>query len=126
VELEHAYQAWAVVGVRRSFFTKWFRFAGRRPSRDWQPLILDDRVLKTLNHCLKVSTRQLADSRSWAKRYRAYVEAMHDWARQLSASDTLVTADRLEWILFSHAGDPDLSVRPERLKRHRRPVAGGA
>lgn len=41
--LAAAYSGWSCPGVGPSFFTKWFTFAGRRESRGWQPLILDER-----------------------------------------------------------------------------------
>jgi hypothetical protein len=58
--LETAHAAWKVRGVGRSFFTKWFAFAGRVDGRVWQPLILDDRVSATLNRTLDISTLALA------------------------------------------------------------------
>jgi hypothetical protein len=95
--------------VRQAFFTKWFAFAGRVPNRAWQPLILDSRVYATLNDTLMISTTSLAGSRNKAARYRAYVGALHAWARDLSADGRTVTAERLEWVLFEHNGKP----RPE-------------
>lgn len=98
--LEDAYRAWRVTGVRRSYFTKWFRFAGYVPDRSWQPLILDDRVLNSLNATLNLSTHDLAGSNRWATRYRAYVELVHEWADDLEG----ITAQRIEWVLFMHNG----------------------
>ncbi|MFI5712121.1 hypothetical protein [Kribbella sp. NPDC051620] len=102
--LERAYQAWRVPGIRRSFFTKWFAFAGYVPDRSWQPLILDDRVLRTLNRTLNTSTRALAGSRLWSRRYSAYVEAVHRWSGELSETGLDIDAGQLEWILFKHNG----------------------
>jgi hypothetical protein len=107
--IEHAHATFRLPGVRQAFFTKWFAFAGRVPNRAWQPLILDSRVYATLNDTLMISTTSLAGSRNKAARYRAYVEAMHAWARDLSADGRTVTAERLEWVLFEHNGKP----RPE-------------
>jgi hypothetical protein len=105
-DLDHAltiaYGAWHVRGVGQAFFTKWFRFAGHVPDRTWDPLILDARVYATLNRTLGVSTRELTVETRRAARYAAYVGAMHLWAAELR-----VPADRLEWILFRHNGDPD-------------------
>ena len=42
-DLEQAFDMFTLAGVGRSFFTKWFAFAGRVPDGDWQPLILDRR-----------------------------------------------------------------------------------
>jgi hypothetical protein len=94
-----------VPGIGRSFFTKWLAFAGRVEGRNWNPLILDDRVLATLNNTLKVSTKDFTSSRLWAYRYEAYVQALHRWAAQLPG-DPPVDADRLEWILYRHNGKP--------------------
>ena len=50
---EDAYRAWVGrIGINESFFTKWFAFAGIKPGRPWQPLILDRSVWRTLNPCL--------------------------------------------------------------------------
>ncbi|MBW0252494.1 hypothetical protein [Cellulomonas sp. PS-H5] len=97
--LAEAYDGWRCPGVGPSFFTKWFAYAGRRAGRDWQPLILDDRVYRALNTTLDVRLVDLAGSRSRAARYRAYVEAVHDWSRTLG-----VPAERLEWVLFRDNG----------------------
>jgi hypothetical protein len=97
--LESAHEEWRLPGVRQAFFTKWFAFAGVRQHREWQPLILDARVYASLNKTLEVSTIQLADSHRRKHRYRAYVQALHRWAEELS-----VPAERLEWILFRHNG----------------------
>lgn len=99
VALADAYDGWRCPGVGPSFFTKWFAYAGRRADRDWQPLILDDRVYRALNTTLDVRLVDLAGSRSRAARYRAYVEAVHDWARVLGAP-----AERLELVLFRDNG----------------------
>jgi hypothetical protein len=100
-DLLSAYSDFSLPGVGRSFFTKWFAFAGRVPGRNWQPLILDDRVLRTLNRTLGLSTRALAGSPNWGRRYAAYVEHLHSWGHEVGCS-----ADRLEWILFAHNGEP--------------------
>ena len=97
--MAEAYGAWRCAGVRRSFFTKWFAFAGTKEEREWQPLILDDRVLSTLNDTLELSTKDIAGTRLWKKRYQKYVEEIHGWAAALA-----IDASRLEWILFRHNG----------------------
>lgn len=99
VALAEAYDGWRCPGVGPSFFTKWFAYAGRRAGRDWQPLMLDDRVYRALNTTLDVRLVDLAGSRSRAARYRAYVQAVHDWARALG-----VPAERVEWVLFRDNG----------------------
>jgi len=99
VALAEAYAGWRCPGVGPSFFTKWFAYAGRHAGRDWQPLILDDRVYRALNTTLEVRLVDLAGSRSRAARYRAYVEAVHAWSRALD-----VPAERVEWVLFRDNG----------------------
>jgi hypothetical protein len=98
--LGDAYQRWRVAGVQRSFFTKWFHFSGYVPNRSWQPLVLDDRVLRTLNSTLDLSTRDMAGSTRWAARYAAYVHLVHDWAGAFDG----VTPQRIEWVMFTHNG----------------------
>ncbi|GAB2591023.1 8-oxoguanine DNA glycosylase OGG fold protein [Kribbella endophytica] len=100
-DLVEIYDAWRLHRVGRAFFTKWFTFAGYVEERDWQPLILDRRVFRTLNDTLDVSTETLAGVKSRAWRYRAYVEAMHAWSAEFD-----LTASELEWVLFRHNGDP--------------------
>jgi hypothetical protein len=85
---------------------KWFAFAGRTPGREWQPLILDDRVLRTLNDTFGLSTRTLAGSRNWGARYSAYVRHLRTWSRTLLDEGVDCTAERLEWIFFLHNGGP--------------------
>ena len=119
--LEEAYVDFRAHGVGRSFFTKWFRFAGREAvePRNWQPLILDDRVLATLNRTLGTSTQELAGSRQWKSRYRAYVETLHGWADELRRDGVEVSADRLEWIFFCHNGLTDASPpHPDGARRN--------
>jgi hypothetical protein len=96
-------------GVRRSFFTKWFAFAGQVAGRDWQPLILDDRVLRTLNHTFGLSTRALAGPRYRGRRYAAYVQHMHRWSRALQDEGVHCSTERLEWIFFAHNGGENVA-----------------
>lgn len=103
-DLVDAYAQFSLPGVGRSFFTKWFAFAGVRPGRSWQPLILDDRVLATLNKSLGVSLKSLAGDRRWSRRYAAYVRCMHAWSKDLKAQGLDCSAGRLEWIMFHQAG----------------------
>ncbi|MFF0371262.1 hypothetical protein [Micromonospora sp. NPDC005087] len=105
-DLVRAYTRFALPGVRRSFFTKWFAFAGVEPGRSWQPLILDDRVLATLNHTFGVTLKDVAGERRWSHRYAAYVHCMHNWSAELQVRGVSCTAERLEWIMFRHGGGP--------------------
>jgi len=100
--IARAHRAFRLPGVGQACFTKWFAFAGHVEGRDWQPLILDQRVYATLNSTLDVSTRSLAETKGRAARYTAYVAALHDWAQRLDLPG--VTGERLEWILFQHRG----------------------
>lgn len=104
-----AYRHFKVSGVGPSFFTKWFRFAGHVPSRAWQPLILDDRVFRSLNslEVIGISTQALAGgTRLRSARYVAYVEHLHEVAEELSKQGEPITAGRLEWLLFLQNGTP--------------------
>jgi hypothetical protein len=92
--------------VGQSFFTKRFGYAGFAPERVWNPLILDSRVLATLNQTLQISTRTMADDRRWAARYASYVEHLYRWADELTTADHPVDGERLEWIMFEHNGKP--------------------
>lgn len=96
-----AFQDWAVPSVGQSFLTKWFAHAGCVAGRDWQPLILDQRVLRTLNSTLSITTKQLAGTGRRSQRYRAYVDAVHTWARE---DEHGATASWIEWVLFQHNG----------------------
>ena len=104
--LPQVHQEFRLHGVGQSFFTKWFSYAGFAPERAWNPLILDSRVLATLNQTLQISTRTMADDRRWAARYVAYVEHLHRWADEMTTTDRPVDGERLEWILFEHNGKP--------------------
>lgn len=97
--LAAAHKTWKAQGVGQSFFTKWFSFAGHAAGRPWQPLILDERVFRTLNRTLDVTVRSLTRKRGPAAAYEAYVRAMHEWGALVGAD-----AARLEWIAFVHNG----------------------
>ena len=102
--LASAYNEFDVAGVDRSLFTKWFAFAGVVADRPWQPLILDDRVTKTLNDTLDVTTRAMAGVRDRGERYAAYVAHLHSWSVQLTEAGQPCSAERLEWLMFKHQG----------------------
>ncbi|WP_016896011.1 hypothetical protein [Mycobacteroides abscessus] len=90
-------------GIGEAFFTKWFAFAGYVTGRQWQPLILDSRVRRTLHHTLDTWLNQLTDVHRDPERYIAYLTAMHQWAAKLPQP---ITATQLEWIMFTHNGRP--------------------
>lgn len=102
--LDEAYRGFSLPGVGRSFYTKWFAFAGRTEDRPWQPLILDDRVFRTLNDTLRISTVGLAGTLCRDRRYCAYIEHLHLWSNSLHEAGIQCSAERLEWILFAHNG----------------------
>lgn len=104
--IETAYRSFGLPGVGPSFFTKWFAFAGHVTGRGWQPLILDERVVASLNRTLGVRLADMTDRRGPAPRYAAYVQAIHWWADDLTGRGSATTADRLEWVLFEHDGRP--------------------
>lgn len=58
-------------------------------------------VFAILNTTLERRTVDLAGSHLRARRYRAYVEAIHQWSAELG-----VEAGYLEWVLFRHNGKP--------------------
>lgn len=105
-DLRQAHQEFRLRGVGQSFFTKWFSYAGFVQDRAWNPLILDRRVLATLNQTLQISTRTMAGDRRRAARYASYVEHLYGWADELTTTDRLVDGERLEWIMFEHNGKP--------------------
>ncbi len=102
-EVEKAYCAWqGRIGISEAFFTKWFAFAGARPGRAWQPLILDARVRRTLARPpLEVSLTTLTGTTSPWVVYRTYVEMVHEWGGSPEA------AQHLEWVLFERNGRAD-------------------
>ncbi|MEV4536254.1 hypothetical protein AB0J82_20915 [Asanoa sp. NPDC049518] len=122
-DLPAAYAAFSLPDVGRSFFTKWFAFAGQTPDRGWQLLILDDRVLRTLNHTLGTSTRALTRDRRWSHRYAAYVENMHAWSDGLRPQGIACSAERLEWIFFMQNGQPLTAHARARRQLAARPTA---
>ncbi|WP_407552234.1 hypothetical protein QOM21_21095 [Streptomyces sp. Pv4-95] len=97
-DVSAAYSQFVLNGVRRSFFTKWFAAVDDRGPGSDRALILDNRVLRSLN-ALGWSSHEAAGTRRWPTRYATYVSTMHGWAGALG-----VTADRLEWLLFDLNG----------------------
>ncbi|CAL9485525.1 hypothetical protein [Streptomyces sp. enrichment culture] len=100
-DLSEAYRQFALQGVGRSFFTKWFAAVDDRDAPCDRALILDDRVFHSLN-ALGWTSWKAAGTRHWPTRYAAYVSSMHGWASSLG-----VTADWLEWLLFYLNGRVD-------------------
>jgi hypothetical protein len=96
-DLTGAYRRFRVDGVGRSFFTKWFAAVDNGSGAE-RALILDDRVLRTLNALGWVSWRALGTT-SRASRYAAYVRVMHLWAEALDVDPAW-----LEWLMFALNG----------------------
>lgn len=106
-DVAEAYRRFRLPGVGQSYATKWFAFAGVCEGRDWQPLILDNMVIKTVNRTLRLRLACLATGGRGARyRYEGYVQQMHAWSSQLAADRYEVAAERLEWIMFDHRGRP--------------------
>jgi hypothetical protein len=101
-ELEAAYDAFALRGVGRSFFTKWFAAVDDGAGPGDRALILDNRVLRSLN-ALGWTSIEAAGTRRRSARYAAYVRAVHTRAGPLE-----VPAPRLEWLMFHLNGQ----IRP--------------
>jgi hypothetical protein len=97
--LRVAHGGFMLPGIRESFFTKWFAFAGHTAGRPWQPLILDARVRSTLRVRLECPVQSLTGERGPAARYEGYVDAAHAWGSELGLS-----GERVEWVLFEDAG----------------------
>lgn len=103
-QLQSVAREWDVPGVRQSFYSKWFTFAGYVDERPWQPLILDYRVARTLSRTMGSSLFALTgEKRGYSAEYALYVELLHEWASQMP-KEMSVTASKLEWILFQHNG----------------------
>ncbi|MEV7877712.1 hypothetical protein [Streptomyces microflavus] len=97
-DLKSAYARFALNGVGRSFFTKWFAAVDDRGPDADRALILDVRVFRSLN-ALGWSSREAAGVGHWPTGYAVYVSTMHGLARELG-----VTAEWLEWLLFDRNG----------------------
>lgn len=101
-ELAEAYRRFSssnVDGVGPSFFTKWLWAVGSNGNKPRSPLILDDRVWSSLGS-LGWDSKEAAGTRLRAKRYEAYVDAVHEWATALQ-----VAAQKLELFLFTKKGE---------------------
>ncbi|WUT79269.1 hypothetical protein OG896_36155 [Streptomyces sp. NBC_00669] len=97
-DLASAYTQFRIRGIGRPFFTKWFAAVDDGSSRE-RALILDSRVLRTLNALGWVSYKA-AGTKNWPIRYVTYVRAMHSWAEVLE-----VEPSWLEWLMFDLKGD---------------------
>jgi hypothetical protein len=98
MKFESAYASFELSGVGPAFFTKWFWASTLGAELALVPLILDARVWRSLGS-LGWDSRVAAGSRHWGDRYVAYLEAMRRWSNEIE-----VSAEELEWLLFTRAG----------------------
>lgn len=101
-DLAGAYRTFHVSGVGPSFFTKWLWSSTLDIDPPRRPLILDVRVIQSLN-ALGWRLSQAAGRR--ADRYAAYVDYAHDIA---AATPAVASAEHVEAMLFER-GEHSLS-----------------
>lgn len=105
-ELEAARKSFVLSWCGPSFYTKFFHFAGRANNLRPMPLVLDSRVVDTLDrkapklaqkiaYCKRDAHGTLADFRIKRNGYPLYVNALNDWAAKMK-----VKPDQLEFFLF--------------------------
>ncbi len=97
-QLSKAYHRFRVSGIGPSFFTKWFWSCSLKdPLVSKRPLILDERVLDSVNQ-LGILFKPMGRNR--ADRYDRYVQMLASWAEEVSEADLRVSQEHLEWLLF--------------------------
>lgn len=105
-----AYQAWidsGIKGIAEPFFTKWFFVCGLDPKASGlQPLVLDSRVWKSLSKIGWSSERQTGTKyrKDKAGAYGAYLEAMTQWANELSDGSVKISPLQVEQFFFRKSG----------------------
>lgn len=105
-----AYQAWIdseIKGIGEPFFTKWFFVCGLdSKASGLQPLVLDSRVWKSLSKIGWSSERQTGTKyrKDKAGAYGAYLEAMTQWASELSDETVKVSLLQVEQFFFRKSG----------------------
>jgi hypothetical protein len=105
-----AYQVWIDSGIRgigEPFFTKWFFVCGLDPKASGlQPLVLDSRVWKSLSKIGWSSERQTGTKyrKDKAGAYGAYLEAMKQWASELSDETFKISPLQVEQFFFRKSG----------------------
>ena len=106
-----AYQAWidsGIKGIAEPFFTKWFFICGldSRRRSGLQPLVLDSRVWKSLSKIGWSSERQTGTKyrKNPAGAYGAYLEAMKQWASELSDGSVKISPLQVEQFFFRKSG----------------------
>jgi len=105
-----AYQAWidsGIKGIGEPFFTKWFFVCGLdSKASGLQPLVLDSRVWKSLSKIGWSSERQTGTKyrKDPAGAYGAYLEAMTQWASELSDGTVKISPLQVEQFFFRKNG----------------------
>ena len=105
-----AYQAWidsGIKGIGEPFFTKWFFVCGLdSKASGLQPLVLDSRVWKSLSKIGWSSERQTGTKyrKDKAGAYGAYLEAMTQWASELSDETVKISPLQVEQFFFRKSG----------------------
>ena len=105
-----AYQAWidsGIKGIAEPFFTKWFFVCGLdSKASGLQPLVLDSRVWKSLSKIGWSSERQTGTKyrKNPAGAYGAYLEAMAQWASELSDETVKISPLQVEQFFFRKNG----------------------
>lgn len=105
-----AYQVWidsGIKGIGEPFLTKWFFVCGLdSKASGLQPLVLDGRVWKSLKKIGWSSERQTGTKyrKNPAAAYGAYLEAMKQWASELSDETVKVSPLQVEQFFFRKSG----------------------
>ena len=105
-----AYQAWidsGIKGIAEPFFTKWFFVCGLDSrAAVLQPLVLDSRVWKSLSKIGWSRERQTGTKyrKNPAGAYGAYLEAMAQWASELSDETVKISPLQVEQFFFRKSG----------------------
>ena len=105
-----AYQAWidsGIKGIAEPFFTQWFFVCGLDSrAAVLQPLVLDSRVWKSLSKIGWSSERQTGTKyrKNPAGAYGAYLEAMAQWASELSDETVKISPLQVEQFFFRKSG----------------------
>ena len=105
-----AYQARidsGIKGIAEPFFTKWFFVCGLdSKASGLQPLVLDSRVWKSLSKIGWSSERQTGTKyrKNPAGAYGAYLEAMAQWASELSDETVKISPLQVEQFFFRKNG----------------------
>ncbi|HEV8298965.1 MAG TPA: hypothetical protein VGQ20_16780 [Acidimicrobiales bacterium] len=97
--LAEAHKRFEIKGIGPSFFTKWLWASALGDHHlEHQPLVLDTRVITTVNR-LGWQLHRVGDHH--ADRYAGYVRDAHQWAALVTMSiDQCIRAEHIQWLLF--------------------------